>query len=1061
MHEEESKTQIDSQKVITEPPLKTEKPQDGENDDDPAAESDGTLTQCVVHENVSGSLLQEMPQCSMTPDSMSVSCSGFEPEEGLDTSKQTRSLPFAPPENLLKVVDDKKEGLSDGKAEDRQSKTPSPSACAHSSGTSSTSDIEVLDHDSVVSETSGGSRTEQKNMLPLVHSFQLSEQFSRDGERVGTLDDTRLYESGSSASTDGFERIDASSLRSLESRSVSEMNSDEEAIPGASAQVLVSTSQGEEPSGSDPDVQQADSDVAEDRERVADLLCTESEETFDFPIVNVQCIDGDVAGAESEKAATSLQGSDVSYEMDRSTTPVYEDSYGGCMLDIVDHAEIAKARTGVEVDAQPAYCSFTEKEMRNEMFQVEEPDKRTVLVDQPDGSPRVQTEKSDRNELHNIVSDLTQRLNTREDQLLTVNKEKARLEEIHDNLQDELTRLQQESKNIVSLKAEFMHRIGDAERKAQAACRERDAIKKELKQVKEQLSIRPNTIETAELLREKDEQIKGLLEEGDKLSKQQLQNSTIIKKLRAKEKEHEAQQTKQSKRVASLEEKLRDWQQVFEQKEEVDKQQRESIRRLSVTLDKQKEDREWIQSELQDLKEKNQCLESTLDTTFQELSEVRRANAARDCEAQEEQLSCEIQAKEQMRLALEKQQDDAKRQQEALVAQVTDLRLALCQAEQQQALMEERLRQEIVELHSRLQDAENRNQELGQSMGAASRPLLRQIESLQAMSTAQATSWEKLEKNLTDRLAEAQSQLAVVMERERNAQEEALQLRTETSALNSQVGLLRQERGRLQVQLEAERSRAQEIQEEMGRHAAELESLRLAQARVLEEACRDKALMEKHLEVERAKVEAEKKKALLAQEALKERNYEGISLAWQERKFHRGAPGDVKPDSPTLTRSNSLSLSESFGSFSGVTQQQDETDYLSAPVFGATSSVYDAMRLGAGSTVMERLQSQLKRQGGEISQFQTEISTLEQSRTIMTEELVKLTTENEDLLMEVSEVPKLKTELQDLQQRYNTMLQMYGEKAEEAEELRLDLEDVKNLYKAQIEELLQYKQQRA
>ena len=31
---------------------------------------------------------------------------------------------------------------------------------------------------------------------------------------------------------------------------------------------------------------------------------------------------------------------------------------------------------------------------------------------------------------------------------------------------------------------------------------------------------------------------------------------------------------------------------------------------------------------------------------------------------------------------------------------------------------------------------------------------------------------------------------------------------------------------------------------------------------------------------------------------------------------------------------------------------------------------------------------------------------------------------------------------------------MYGEKAEEAEELRLDLEDVKNMYKTQIDELL-------
>lgn len=44
--------------------------------------------------------------------------------------------------------------------------------------------------------------------------------------------------------------------------------------------------------------------------------------------------------------------------------------------------------------------------------------------------------------------------------------------------------------------------------------------------------------------------------------------------------------------------------------------------------------------------------------------------------------------------------------------------------------------------------------------------------------------------------------------------------------------------------------------------------------------------------------------------------------------------------------------------------------------------------------------------------------------------------------------------LQELEQRHNTILQMYGEKAEEAEELRLDLEDVKNMYKTQIDELL-------
>ena len=40
--------------------------------------------------------------------------------------------------------------------------------------------------------------------------------------------------------------------------------------------------------------------------------------------------------------------------------------------------------------------------------------------------------------------------------------------------------------------------------------------------------------------------------------------------------------------------------------------------------------------------------------------------------------------------------------------------------------------------------------------------------------------------------------------------------------------------------------------------------------------------------------------------------------------------------------------------------------------------------------------------------------------------------------------------LQALNQRYNAMLQMYGEKVEEADELRLDLQDVKEMYKGQV-----------
>jgi hypothetical protein len=43
------------------------------------------------------------------------------------------------------------------------------------------------------------------------------------------------------------------------------------------------------------------------------------------------------------------------------------------------------------------------------------------------------------------------------------------------------------------------------------------------------------------VLRDKEEQIQQLLEEGEKLSKTQLQHTNIIKKLRNKEKENESQ----------------------------------------------------------------------------------------------------------------------------------------------------------------------------------------------------------------------------------------------------------------------------------------------------------------------------------------------------------------------------------------------------------------------------------------------------------------------------------------------------------------------------------------
>ncbi|XP_013927460.1 PREDICTED: TATA element modulatory factor [Thamnophis sirtalis] len=566
----------------------------------------------------------------------------------------------------------------------------------------------------------------------------------------------------------------------------------------------------------------------------------------------------------------------------------------------------------------------------------------------------------------------------------------------------------------------------------------------EIKVLKEDLATRLNSNETAELLKEKDEQIKGLLEEGEKLSKQQLQNSNIIKKLRAKEKERENTNTKQNKKIKELEDELQHLKQVLDGKEEIEKQHRENIKQLNSVVECQVKDLRRLQVDLEDLEEKNRSAQAALDNAYKELADLHKTNAAKDCEAQEAALSHEIKVKEELGLILEKAQEEAYQQQEALAIQVTDLRIALQRAEQQAARKEDYLRQEISDLQQRLQEAETRNQELSQSVTSATRPLLRQIENLQATLGAQTLSWEKLEKNLSERLGESQAALAAQTERERAATEELLSNKIQLSSTESQNSLLRQENSRLQAQLEAEKSRLKKLENENNRYEVELENLKEEYVKVVEGAKKEKMLLSTQLEMEKMKVEQEKKKTIFVQESAREK----------ERKLYISSTMETLSSTPTLSRSSSISGVDMAGLQTSFICQDDQYDHSFGSVSASGTNLYDVMRMGAGSSIIENLQSQLKLRDGEISHLQLEIGNLERTRSVMAEELVKLTNQNDDLEEKIKEIPKLRAQLRDLDQRYNTILQMYGEKAEAAEELRLDLEDVKNMYKTQIDELL-------
>ena len=66
---------------------------------------------------------------------------------------------------------------------------------------------------------------------------------------------------------------------------------------------------------------------------------------------------------------------------------------------------------------------------------------------------------------------------------------------------------------------------------------------------------------------------------------------------------------------------------------------------------------------------------------------------------------------------------------------------------------ERQLRADIAELQQRVAEAEARAEEMSGAVSAATRPLLRQMENLQATHSSQQASWESLEVTLTQRLS--------------------------------------------------------------------------------------------------------------------------------------------------------------------------------------------------------------------------------------------------------------------------------------------------------------------
>ncbi|XP_014210575.1 TATA element modulatory factor [Copidosoma floridanum] len=601
------------------------------------------------------------------------------------------------------------------------------------------------------------------------------------------------------------------------------------------------------------------------------------------------------------------------------------------------------------------------------------------------------------------LREMTDILEARESKLIEVSRANMELHEHNASLKKQHA---EHSQDLTQITDEYTQRLSALERKFQQAIRERDSLRKSLEQTKQESASRQLA---AEMSAEKDEIIRELREEGEKLSKQQLQHSNIIKKLRAKEKENEALIKSQKEQLEEQTTELERLKRSLYAKEEVERSQIEAVHTLTAKQKKQEKEIMGLGEQLDHVTNKMKAYKKSFDAAKAELLETK--DRLTDTE-------------EELKLAVENAGESHQ-----LLAQVEDLKVKLRQTEEARVKKEQSLKQESLELLKRLEAAESRSEEISESASLATKPLLRQLEQLQSSLTQKTNLYMRQEEMMSEKIADLQTKLESTSETNRSLAEENTNLKSRCSVLEGKITAKENERRKLEDAITTIEERNKKLADEIEGQKKLLKTNEETYTAEINGLKREIAALENKLSVEKAAMDAERRKSHAILE-------------------HQQSVDEELRLSPTLSIER-----DSVSSANSVWPAFNDSMFESGS--GRFPNVYESFRAGSNSSsVIENLQAQLKQRDGEIQQLQWDLSRRNVERDVLNTEVSSLTAQVEDLTVTVAEIETIKENLRDIQTKYDALLQMYGEKVEENQELRLDLVDVKEMYKTQIDQLM-------
>eukprot|EP00026_Physarum_polycephalum_P001216 Phypoly_transcript_01217.p1 GENE.Phypoly_transcript_01217~~Phypoly_transcript_01217.p1 ORF type:complete len:983 (+),score=215.21 Phypoly_transcript_01217:557-3505(+) len=643
------------------------------------------------------------------------------------------------------------------------------------------------------------------------------------------------------------------------------------------------------------------------------------------------------------------------------------------------------------------------------------------------------------------LEEKTRLLAVREKQLESSMERQAALSSQVQNLTEEVEKLRTKASPSVSssssstndlvesLKEEFSRRLGNTEKKLQAVTKERDDLKRGQSMGDQAKGV----------VKAKDDEINTLRAEGTNLSLKILNLESALKKYRAAKKEDDATMASLREKLAQAEALLEKRNDRVKQLEFSEKKYLETITTMKDVSDNVTRKLEKKDAELSQALKQIQELQTNLDKATKELLGARKNHEEQGGRYLEEVEDAKRSVAQSYQILADKQMAEYQAQLIQREATIAELRTALSQQNSLAGKKEDSLRDEIVHLRTTLDAAEKRNEEIMQSIPDSTRPLLRQIEALQALLENKSRSADTLERDLRARLADEEARCFAAQEN----------YRVSTASLSSMTHRVTQ----LETQYEEEHTLVSKLR-------MEVETLKLEEKKykrmALELGAKLTAveLHEDRLNTELRQAEEKHQRTISAMKELEEAFTKSRDKEKEAReelnKLHRFGPSTNGPYNMQRSNSTSQDLSASTQSVGLPNGGGSLNSSIGSPMLSSTSSSSGNLHTHSGP-IVERLQAMLNHRDGEIAVLQSQLSSMEAARKELQEELAAVTSRNETLTQTDTDLQATQAALQDLQTKFATALQLVGEKEEQVMELRLDIQDLKEMYRTQISELIE------